>query len=66
VIELRGREKACEDAAGDPCEHRAIPQGTPKKGRWGAARRLSRGLQLQEPFRLLPLQPALDLGTPYL
>ena len=50
-------------------EYRAIPQVPPKRGggaRRGAARRLSRRLQLQEPFRLLPLQPALDLGTPYL
>jgi hypothetical protein len=30
--------------------------------RRAAACRLSRGLQLQEPFRLLPLQPVLDLG----
>jgi hypothetical protein len=36
----------------------------PQKGEVGrgAARRLYLGLQLQEPFRLLPSQPVLDLG----
>ena len=36
----------------------------PKKkgGGRGAACRLYLGLQLQEPFRLLPVQPILDLG----
>ena len=62
MIRLRGREKACEDAAGGSREHRAIPQ-VPQKGEVGsgAPRRLYLGLQLQEPFRLPPLQPVLDL-----
>ncbi len=32
MIQLRGREKACEDAAGGPREYRAIPQVPPKRG----------------------------------
>ena len=51
-----------------PSRARGHTSGTPKKGEvgCGAARRLYLGLQLQEPFRLLPSQPVLDLGTPYL
>ena len=63
MTQLRGREKAYEDAAGDPREHRAIPQVPPKRQvGHGPARWLNLGLQLQVPFRLLPLQPVLDLG----
>ena len=32
MIQLRGREKPCEDAAGGPREHRAIPQVPLKTG----------------------------------
>lgn len=62
MIQLRGREKACEDAAGGPREHRHTSDPQKEEVGRGAARRLYLGLHLQEPFRLLPLQPVLDLG----
>jgi hypothetical protein len=60
VIQLRGREKGLRGCRRRPPRAPGHTSGTPKTG--GAACRLYLGLQLQEPFRLLPLQPILDLG----
>jgi hypothetical protein len=69
VIQLRGREKACENAAGGRREHRAIPQVPPKRG-IGAERRAARlspwgcnSRSLSGSFRC---SRSFDLGTPYL
>ena len=64
MILPRERKKGLRGCRRRPSRAPGHTPATPKNGslKRGAARRLYLGLQLQEPFGLPPLQPALDLG----
>jgi hypothetical protein len=66
MIEPRRWKKACEDAAGGPREHRAIPQVPQKRG--GGARRAGSlgGCNSRSPSGSFRCSQSFDLGTPYL